>query len=321
MENKFIEMMKYAKRPYETNAKSGETVLILADTNTETPVWQAFAAAANQMGVEPIVMIITPRPAHFYDPPEVAMEAAKKADIIHYVTSTGMIHSPFGKTMAFAKKKQFLSEHMTVEMLIKGGVEGDADDIAMWGKKMAKVWTEGKKVRLVTELGTDLTADITGRIGHETGHYCGRHNGTAFPGGESMIAPIEDSVEGTLVIDVSIQHPGSVVNPVKWIIEKGKIVKIEGGIEAKLFGEYLKTYGDENSYIVCELAVGTNRWARVTGNMREDRKIWGYCHVGFGQNLDIGGKIDSKIHGDGVVSRPNLYIDDKLVVENGKILL
>ena len=59
MENKFIEMMKNAKRPYELNARSGETVLILADTNTEASVWQAFAAAANQMGIEPMVMIIS----------------------------------------------------------------------------------------------------------------------------------------------------------------------------------------------------------------------------------------------------------------------
>ncbi len=326
MENKIIEMMKNAKRPYERNAKKGETALILADTNTETPVWQAFAAAANQMGIEPIVVIIKPRPSHFYNPPDQVIEAMKKADIIHYVTSTGMIHSPCGKMMSGMKKKQFMSEHMDVNMLTKGGVEADVDDLLMWTRKMAKAWTEGKRVRMTSPLGTDFTADITGRVGIVDAHVIEERPGAelygcAFPGGESPVAPIEDSVEGTIVIDTTIQTPGRVTTPVKWTVKKGRIVKIEGGLEAKMFEEWLKNYGDENTYVISEIAMGTNRWGRVTGTMREDRKIWGYAHVGFGMNLDVGGKLNSKIHGDGVFSRPTLYIDDTLVVEDGKILL
>jgi 2,5-dihydroxypyridine 5,6-dioxygenase len=325
MDNKIIEMMKNAKTPYELHAKKGETVLILADTNTEPPVWQAFASVANQMGVEPIVVIIKPRPSHYYNPPDAVMEAMKKVDIIHYTTSTGMIHSPCGKMMSGLKKKQFMSEHMDANMLTKGGVEADINDVVMWGKKMAKAWTEGKKVRLVTDLGTDFTCDITGRPGcidptMGTNPENIEVHGMGFPCGESMIAPIEGTPEGTVVIDVAIQT-GRVVAPVKWTIKKGKIVKIEGGVEAKLFEEWLKTYGDENANEVCEIAIGTNRWGRVTGTMREDRKIWGYCHIGFGMNLDIGGKVACNIHGDGILSKPNLYIDDKLVVENGNILL
>ena len=326
MDNKIIEMLKNARRPYDQNAKAGETALILADTNTETSVWQAFAAAALQKGVEPVVVIIKPRPSHFYDPPEAVIEAMKKADIIHYVTSTGMIHSQAGKSMSMMKKKQFMSEHMDANMLTKGGVEADTEDLLMWTRKMAKAWTEGKKVRLETDLGTHLTADITNRVGVVDAHVIedrpgAKLHGAAFPGGESPVAPIETSVEGTVVVDTTIQHPGRVMNPVKWTVEKGKIVKIEGGVEAKMFEEWLKNYGDENAYIICEIAIGTNRWARVTGTMREDRKIWGYCHIGFGMNLDVGGVINSKIHGDGVLSKPTLYIDDKLVVDKGKILL
>ena len=325
MENRLIEMMKNAKTPYELQAKSGETAIILADTNTETSVWQAFASVANQMGVEPIVVIMKPRPSHYYNPPEAVMEAMKKADIIHYVCSTGMIHSPCGKMMSGLKKKQFMSEHMDAAMLSKGGVQADMDDVVKWGRKMAKAWTEGKKVHLVTDLGTDFTLDITGRDGCIDPLWAMEDeielHGMGFPCGESMIAPIEGSPEGTVVIDVAIQNPGRVVTPVTWTIEKGKIVKIEGGIEAKMFEEWLKTYGDEHASEICEIAMGTNRWGRVTGTMREDRKIWGYCHVGFGMNIDIGGKVACNIHGDGILSKPNLYIDDKLVVENGNILL
>jgi leucyl aminopeptidase (aminopeptidase T) len=236
-----------------------------------------------------------------------------------------MIHSPCGRMMSIIKKKQFMSEQMDADMLSKGGVEADVDDLREWTMKMVKAWTEGKKVHLTTELGTDLTADITDRVGvggtHTLENFGVELHGVAFPNGEAAVAPVEGTPNGTVVIDTTIQHPGSLKSPVKWLVEEGRIVKIEGGVEAKMFEDWLDKYGDDNSRVLSEIAIGTNRWAKVTGSMREDRKIWGYCHVGFAMNLDIGGKVKSNIHGDGVISKPTLYIDDKLIVDNGNIVI
>ena len=46
-----------------------------------------------------------------------------------------------------------------------------------------------------------------------------------------------------------------------------------------------------------------------------------YMHFGFGQNLDVGGTIDSVIHWDFGMRKPTCYVDEKMIAKDGKILL
>ena len=55
--------------------------------------------------------------------------------------------------------------------------------------------------------------------------------------------------------------------------------------------------------------------------MRQDRFVWGSFHVGFGLNADVGGTIVSNIHYDAVVSKPTLLVDDKTIIQDGKIII
>ena len=58
-----------------------------------------------------------------------------------------------------------------------------------------------------------------------------------------------------------------------------------------------------------EASVGINSKAVVRGLQREDKNILGSMHFGLGTNIDVGGTIHSKIHMDGVVLEPTLYVD------------
>ena len=70
-----------------------------------------------------------------------------------------------------------------------------------------------------------------------------------------------------------------------------------------------------------ELGIGTNPIARLIGNILEDEKVFGTVHIAFGSNATFGGLTQAGIHIDGIILKPSLYLDEKLVVENGKILL
>ena len=84
---------------------------------------------------------------------------------------------------------------------------------------------------------------------------------------------------------------------------------------------YLEEYGDENAYIFpAEASVGINSKAMVRGVQREDKNILGSMHFGIGTNIDVGGTIHSKIHMDGVLLEPTLYVDGDKRIENGKFL-
>src|SRR6266550_4402643 len=102
----------------------------------------------------------------------------------------------------------------------------------------------------------------------------------------------------------------------------GRVVKIKGGPEARILRDYLEIYGDENAYMCpAEASVGVNAKAVVRGIQREDKNIMGTLHFGLGTNVDVGGSIKSKIHMDGVILHPTLYVDDVKRIDNGRILV
>jgi leucyl aminopeptidase (aminopeptidase T) len=43
-------------------------------------------------------------------------------------------------------------------------------------------------------------------------------------------------------------------------------------------------------------------------------------HFGLGTNIDVGGSVKSKIHMDGVILEPTLYVDGSLRIEHGRFL-
>jgi leucyl aminopeptidase (aminopeptidase T) len=47
----------------------------------------------------------------------------------------------------------------------------------------------------------------------------------------------------------------------------------------------------------------------------------GTLHFGLGTNVDVGGSIKSKIHMDGVILHPTLYVDGVKRIDHGRILV
>jgi len=59
----------------------------------------------------------------------------------------------------------------------------------------------------------------------------------------------------------------------------------------------------------------------VRGVQREDKNIFGAMHFGLGTNVDVGGTVRSKIHMDGVVLEPTLYVDGEERMRDGRFLV
>lgn len=136
------------------------------------------------------------------------------------------------------------------------------------------------------------------------------------------MAPIEYTAHGKLVIDLTMHHIGRLWSPIELTVEKGRVVKIEGGADASILRDYLAVYGDENAYMCpAEASVGVNAKAIVRGIQREDKNILGSMHFGLGTNIDVGGSIRSKIHMDGVILEPTLYVDGVKRIDEGRFLV
>lgn len=324
-----MQMLKTAVVPYRTVGKPGDQAVILADSETDPLLWEVFGAAAELVGVRPNVVVMPPLSRDYEDPTPPAMAAIEAADIVHYVTTLGIVHSRFGRRVSRLGKKKIISEGITREMLIHGAVLCDPARLNEMNRKINEVWDSGSHVHITTVYGTDLTLDVRHRSG-----FVGADNrpkqavdiGTApsvqFPGGEAPVAPMEDSAEGVLVVDKTMHYPrGLLREPIRLTIRKGTIVQIDGGEEARQFERWLSSYGDADGYRVCEVSCGTNEAAVWMGNMRQDRFVLGSMHLGFGMNADVGGTIDSNIHYDLIFSRASLTVDGREILQDGRCLI
>ncbi len=222
-------------------------------------------------------------------------------------------------------------EQITPEMLLGGAVEEDSDWMFAVGDRIQAAWANARTIHVTSEFGTDLRASIKGSFREVIAGRIRRtperpRGGMAFPDGESNIFPIEGTGEGIIVWDVSAHHVGMLTQPIKLTVTKGKIVKIEGGSQARDLERLLAEQNDPNCYCApAEIALGLNRKVVPKGLMRSDKKLYGGIHVAIGADgtSKTGvGRVKANLHLDGIMRAPKVVVDDKVVLcEGGKIVI
>jgi hypothetical protein len=335
--------MDYIRRPFVANIKPGHRVLILSDFSHDPRVWQIVQSVCAELGAETTVALFERRPADYYDPPSAVCEAMMKSDFNVLLASTGMLHCNASFTaMAAGIPSICMDGGMQLEWFQSGAVTDDMKQIAVRKHYVAKnvFGPNAKECRVTSQYGTEFTYSVEGRITqpplptdrfdpYKIINFAKDENRPGnnllyylFPTGEFNVAPVEGSANGKLVIDLTMHHLGRLLTPIELTVEKGRVVKIEGGAEARILCDYLEVYGDENAYMCpAEASVGVNAKAVVRGIQREDKNIMGTLHFGLGTNVDVGGSIKSKIHMDGVILHPTLYVDSVKRIDNGRILV
>ena len=53
----------------------------------------------------------------------------------------------------------------------------------------------------------------------------------------------------------------------------------------------------------------------------EDEKVYGTVHIAFGTNTSFGGVNKADCHMDGIILKPDLYLDDVQVIRQGEFVL
>jgi leucyl aminopeptidase (aminopeptidase T) len=186
---------------------------------------------------------------------------------------------------------------------------------------------EGKRrVRVTTALGTDFTVSIEGRPALEVTpiKHRGQMMGPVPLWAEVAFAAVEDFTQGTAVVDgvmLGIGLPGQVKEPIRWTLEGGKCVAIEGGQEAVRLREAIA--GVENADVVGEFAFGTSEKAPF-GSPSEKGRI-GTVHLALGDNHNAypGGQNVSSLHLDGVFLEASMQIldDGTWILRDGEWVL
>jgi leucyl aminopeptidase (aminopeptidase T) len=210
---------------------------------------------------------------------------------------------------------------ITEEMMIRT-MQADYHSIAERTKKVTAILDQTTLVKVTTPLGTDILLPVEGiKAISSTGLIQVKGAFGNLPSGESYMMPEEGKSEGIIVVDGSFASIGKITDqPIRLTVEKGMVVKIEGGKEADKLITMLKPLAPK-SYTVAELGVGTNDQARISGDILEDEKVMGTIHIALGNNMSMGGTCDVAIHVDGIIMHPSVWVDGALLLDCGKLLI
>ncbi|MEM0015123.1 MAG: aminopeptidase [Zestosphaera sp.] len=299
--------------------RAGESLLVITDEplrNIGLHLW----LKARELGAEAVYVEIIPRSVHGEEPPKPVAEAMKASDVVVAPTSKSITHTVARKEAAEKGARVATMPGITEDIFIRT-MSVDYELVQRVTNAVADVLDEGREVRVVTDLGTDLTFSIEGRRARRsTGVLVNPGDWGNLPSGEAYIAPVEGTANGVVVVDGSMAGVGLLAQPIRIAFRDGVAARIEGGPEAAKLNELLSRYGDE-ARSLGEFGVGTNPGARVSGVVLEDEKAMGTIHIALGSNFDFGGRVKAPVHLDGIVMKPSVYVDGRLLMREGVLLI
>ncbi|KAF5431332.1 Leucyl aminopeptidase (aminopeptidase T), partial [Candidatus Methanophagaceae archaeon] len=177
-----------------------------------------------------------------------------------------------------------------------------------------------KTIRLETDLGTDIGFSLQGReIEVDTGDITKPGIFGNIPAGEIFTAPVEDTINGKIVIDGSIGGLGKLKHPFYIELESGKIKDLQPIREKDELVDKFKEICELDvpaTKTVGEFGIGLNPGAKIIGTMLMDEKVEGTVHFAFGDSYGLG-KSSSKFHTDLLIKNPSIFVDDKCIMEKG----
>jgi aminopeptidase len=184
--------------------------------------------------------------------------------------------------------------------------------------------------RITAPGGTALELGLAGRVSAaDDGDFRRPGRGGNLPAGEVYISPQLGTARGRIVFDGSLALPDRVVLPRRPVVAEvrdGFVGDIRGGPEAELLTHSLNQAAEQartleregkmpagggetyarNTRNLGELGIGLNRSTRILGNLLNDEKVYGTCHLAIGHNCDE--DAPSLLHLDCLVRRPTIVL-------------
>ena len=213
-------------------------------------------------------------------------------------------------------------------------------DVMERAYKGAEILKKADTIRITSKAGTDLTMSKMGRKGVcEVGVSDVPGRWDAFGFGAVLCAPLENSANGTLVLDVGDYIVGigrDVTEPVKCVVEHGLITKIKGGFTAKILEMAFASPRNSEAYGVAHVGWGTHDKAVWIDSgqfsIADAASYYGHhgsvMQIAFGRNFydspvknsGLGGTRRVPFHCDISLLKHDIYLDDEPMIRNGEIV-
>jgi len=312
--------------------KHGETLLITIDSKADFRLAAAMARAGESAGAKTMIAYHSTPPAYgkageaWY--PDSLVGAIERTDTWIELNDQWIYCSTvWEKVMAKGTKTRYFHlGKMDPESLWRCLGAIDLKCLNEFMTTLANMTQGAKQMKFTSPAGTNISFSNAGRpVTNESGDAS--TPGAHFMLGQIGWAPLEESIEGEIVFDGSFSGGGPMdlgvlQDPIKLVVEKGKIVDIIGQEEAKKVREWLTALNDERMYCLAHVCYGFNPGAKLTGECTEDERIWGSTQWGFGYQASLfeGALGDAVTHGDGICLNSSVWLDGIQMLDEGKVI-
>ena len=321
---KTVELQRCARIAVEKcgNVKPGERVLVVTDTMRDQSVAQALMAAALAADAQPVLTVMPARRSTPQEPPAAVLAAMQACDLAFLYTTYSMTHSS-ARVQAQKAGARVISMPGVTEDGFLRTMSVDMDRLVSLTNRVADRVASARTARVTTALGTDMTYELGHPVATLDGMVQKPGDLDTFPPGLFLSVPRLGSASGVAVVDGAITQIGRVSAPVTMTFERGRLTKTEGGSEAARLTQLLASLDDDNAYNFAAWGIGTNAGAALLGEdpSFEGERVFGWTHVSTGSNATFpGGTVQAKIHLDGLISQPTIYLDDQMILRDGKFV-
>ena len=286
---------------------------------------QILKAVAQEKAKKVTILVVEKTGIHvgvFFDDNE---EAFDPYSVVIAATEYSLVTTKAAKR-AINKRKKFLSLPLSTNdgrtMLEYDFLMMDTKKSRLMAKVIMKYLHHSTKLRVTTPAGTNLQLSKIDRI---PGFFNGvLKDGKGYSSASiEVYVPIEETkTEGIMVVDGSLGYIGRAEEPTKIVFHQGRIVDIEETVTGLKLKKYIEEYKDARIYIAGEFGIGLNSYSKCEGNCYiEDESSYGTFHIGLGRNIALGGIQNANGHFDLVCLEPDIYTDNRQIMQQGRIII
>ncbi len=324
MKMKSVELQRCARVAIEKcgNVKPGERVPVVTDTMRDQSVAEALMAAALAAGAEPVLTVMPTRRSAPQESPAAVRTAMHAAHIAYLYATYSMTHSSTRVAAQQAGARVIAMPGVTEDGFLRT-LSVDIDALVRLTNAVSERVARARTARVTTAFGTDMGYRLEHPLAILDGVAANRGDFDAFPPGLFLSVPRAKSASGIAVVDGSITQVGRVTTPVTMTFDNGRLARIEGGSEAKRLATMLAALEDENAYEFAAWGIGTNPGAALVGEdpSFEVERVYGWTHGSTGASATLpGGTVQAKIHLDGIISQPSIWLDDEKILDAGQFV-
>lgn len=299
--------------------KPSESILIVTDSGKEKIEAAIFFESAKKITQKVKLISFSGMTENAQEPPKAVAREMKQANTSLLVTTYSLSHTQARKKACQAGTRIISLPGATQEMILRT-LSVNYSLLSKLCYKLEKLMSQGAKITVTAPGGTNLRLSIKNRAAlSDAGNFSQPGSMGNLPAGETFIAPVENKTNGVVVFDGAFADI-ELDKPIVINIKSGKAVGITGGKAAKELKSLMKKAG-EKAKIVCEFGIGTNKTTKLIPEVLEAEKVYGTCHLAFGNNATFGGKNSVQFHSDGIIKKPTIIIDGKIILKAGKFLV